>query len=80
MDDAFGYMEQHYNDEDRYALHYVTAREMYNIAKAIEAGEPGEDPNAYRNYRVTAPQYDSSAGAIEASDELQAMVTRTYRS
>ena len=46
-----------FNDGSRYCLHYVTAREMYNIAKAAEAGKTG-DPGAYRDFeitRVTAP-------------------------
>jgi hypothetical protein len=46
-----------FNDGSRYRLHYVTAREMYNIAKAAEAGKTG-DPGAYRDFeitRVTAP-------------------------
>ena len=40
-----------YNDGVRYKLHYVTAREMYNIIKAAERGlpgEPGEDPRPGR--------------------------------
>ena len=46
-----------FNDGSRYCLHYVTAREMYNIAKAAEAGKTG-DPGAYRDFeitRITAP-------------------------
>ena len=45
----FGYLEEKYNDGKDYKLHYVTAREMYNIVKAAEAGEPGE-PGEYRDY------------------------------
>jgi len=79
LDRGFAYMESRYNDESRYVLHYVTAREMYNIIKAAEAGEAGGDPNQYRNYRVSAPQYDFQAGLPEASEELKALVRRTYR-
>lgn len=46
-----------FNDGSRYRLHYVTAREMYNIVKAAEAGKSG-DPSAYRDFeirRVTEP-------------------------
>ena len=32
----------------------VTAREMYNIAKAAEEGEKGE-PGQYRNYEILPP-------------------------
>jgi len=51
MDQAFLYLESHYNDGKNYLLHYVTAREMYNIIKAAEAGESGS-PNDFRNYSI----------------------------
>lgn len=35
-------------------LHYVSAREMYNIIKAAEAGETGS-PNTWRDYLYTRP-------------------------
>ena len=78
MADAFSYLEQHYNDGKRYVLHYVTARELYNIVKAVEAAEPGENPDAYRNYRIAPPQYDTSGAVMEASEELRALVAKTY--
>jgi hypothetical protein len=37
-----------------FRLHYVTAREAYNIVKAAEAGESG-DPNDYRDYDIAPP-------------------------
>ena len=43
-----------YNDGQRFVLHYVTAREMYNIALAGMAGCSG-DPNAYRDYSLAPP-------------------------
>jgi len=46
LDKMFGYLEK------KYLLHYVTAREMYNIIKAAEAGEKGE-PGEYRDYLIT---------------------------
>ena len=36
-DKAFGYMEERYNDGKKYLLHYVTARQMYNCLKVLEA-------------------------------------------
>ena len=36
------------------ALHYVTAREMFNVARAAMDGKTG-DPNAYFDYVVTPP-------------------------
>ncbi|MFH1460566.1 MAG: hypothetical protein ABIG64_09405 [Candidatus Omnitrophota bacterium] len=50
----YDYLEQKYNDKKKYILHYVTAREMYNIVKAVEAGEGG-NPNLYRDYVI--PRY-----------------------
>lgn len=36
------------------SLHYVTAREAYNMVKAAEEGLEG-NPEAYRNYRIPPP-------------------------
>lgn len=43
-----------YDDRDRWTLHYVTAREMYNIAAAAMDGKDG-DPGAFRDYLVPPP-------------------------
>jgi hypothetical protein len=43
-----------YNDGREWVLHYVTAREMYNIAIAAMDGKSG-DPNAYRDYVLPPP-------------------------
>ena len=43
-----------YNDGVRWKLHYLTAREMYNMAMAAMHGESG-DPHAFRNYRLQPP-------------------------
>jgi len=40
-----------YNDGVNWKLHYVTAREMYNIVRAAEDGMGG-DPGGYRDYEV----------------------------
>ncbi|TCV97612.1 hypothetical protein EC912_101629 [Luteibacter rhizovicinus] len=53
------HLEQAYNDGDRYVLHYVTSREMYNIIKAAEAGETG-NPDAWRDYSLPPPPNRSS--------------------
>jgi hypothetical protein len=44
----------HYNDGKRFVLHYVTAREMFNIALAGMSGQCG-DPGEYRNFRLPPP-------------------------
>lgn len=51
MHDMYSYLEEKYNDGVYFKLHYVTAREMFNIIKAAEAGEKGE-PGEYRDYEV----------------------------
>lgn len=43
-----------YNDGVRWALHYVTAREMFNIAMAAMEGKTG-DPGAYRDHVLPPP-------------------------
>lgn len=50
----YSHLEQQYNDGTRHVLHYVTAREMYNIVKAAEAGLEG-NPNQYRDHVLPAP-------------------------
>jgi hypothetical protein len=42
-----------YHDRRRWVLHYVTAREMFNVASAAMDGKSG-DPSQYRDY-VHAP-------------------------
>jgi hypothetical protein len=47
-------LQSEFNDGARWRLHYVTAREMFNIAAAAMDGRAG-DPGAYRDYRITPP-------------------------
>ncbi len=54
VDRMFSYLEERYNDGQSYQLHYVTAREMYNIVKAAEAGMSG-NPGKYRNFILKPP-------------------------
>jgi len=49
LDRMFSYLEANYNDGKSYRLHYVSAREMYNIIKAAEAGKEG-NPGQFRDY------------------------------
>ncbi len=49
-------MEKHYNDGEKYRLHYMTTREAYNVIKAAEAGLKG-NPNDYRDYVLKPYQY-----------------------
>lgn len=56
MPALFTDLEQRYNDGVRHVLHYVTAREMYNIARAAEAGHAG-NPGAHRDFAIPRPRY-----------------------
>lgn len=79
MDEIFTHLETHYNDGRDFVLHYVTARELYNIIKAAEAGEPGANPALYRDYVVTRPVYDPTPDIAGASELLRAMVAKSYQ-
>lgn len=59
------HLEKRYNDGKRYALHYVTSRELYNIIKAAEAGETG-NPGDYRDYELPSPRRAREAVAQTA--------------
>jgi hypothetical protein len=51
-----------FNDGDRWRLHYVTAREMFNIAIAAMEGRDG-DPGHYRNHIIEPPPVSRQARA-----------------
>ncbi len=48
------YLRSRYNDGRHWVLHYVTAREMYNVAIAAMEGASG-DPCAFRDHVVPPP-------------------------
>lgn len=79
MEEILAHLEAHYNDGMYYRLHYVTAREMYNIIKALESGLPPEGVGDYRDYLVRPPVYDPSTTISGASAKLQSLIERTYR-
>lgn len=47
-------LNRDYNDGKHYNLHYVTARQAYNIVKAAEYGHTG-NPADYRDFRIAPP-------------------------
>jgi hypothetical protein len=59
MDRTLNFIENKYNDGKEYKLHYVTAREAYNIVKAAESGFKG-DPNIYRNFLIKPYKYNEN--------------------
>ena len=52
MDTFYNEIEEKYNDGENWKLHYTSAREMYNIIKAAEAGVNG-DPGQYRDFEIS---------------------------
>jgi hypothetical protein len=62
VDAMHDYLESTYNDGRDYVLHYVSAREMYNIAKAAEAGMTG-DPGRYRDFELPKPGHQTPTNA-----------------
>ena len=53
-----------YNDGQAFRLHYVTAREMYNIVKAAERGLEG-DPGQFRDLVLPPPAASAGNAASE---------------
>ena len=78
MEFIFEYLENKYNDGERYQLHYVSAREIYNVIKATEAGEPITSPDDYRDYLIKKPEYNGAINISNASDKLNNLVRKTY--
>ncbi len=50
-DRMYSCLEALFRDRVGYRLHYVTARELYNIIKAAEAGCEG-DPGDFRDFAI----------------------------
>lgn len=55
MDDFLSDIMDEYNDGRKHVLHFVTAREMYNIIKAAEGGLEGA-PGHFRNHVLVSNQ------------------------
>jgi hypothetical protein len=55
MEELLTHLETAYNDGTRYVLHYVTARDMFHIIRAAEAGMQG-NPHLYRRFEQPAHQ------------------------
>lgn len=54
---AFSHLGKTYNDKNKYALHYVTAREMYNLVKCAESGHDINNPSDARDYILSPYSY-----------------------
>jgi len=51
LDHALTYLETKYNDGAHYLLHYITAREAYNLTRAAVDRKTG-DPRQYYDYQI----------------------------
>jgi len=60
----YTYLERTFRDRAGYRLHYVTARELYNIVKAAEGGAEG-DPGEFRDALI-APYLNRPAAADDS--------------
>ncbi len=78
IDSIMTFLENNYNDGEEYYLHYATAREFYNMVKSLEGNGSVINPEGYRNYEISCPEYNSRAGSSEASQKLNRLVRRTY--
>lgn len=65
FDTALSHLERRYNDGQRYVLHYVTAREAYNLARAAASGAPG-DPAPYWDQPISRYLADGARVAASA--------------
>ena len=63
-EEMYGSLEARYRDQNGYRLHYVTARELYNIIKAAEAGKTG-DPSQYKDFSI--PPYHTHSATVKHS-------------
>jgi hypothetical protein len=71
-DRMFSHLEEQYG-RGPYRLHYLTAREAYNVVRAAEDGMIG-DPDAYRDYVVKPPLNSTrawTAGHEQPKDEAR---------
>jgi hypothetical protein len=56
IDSMLKFLEAEYNDDIKFCLHYVTAREMFNVIKAVEAGLT-EYLLSFRDFIIKPPVY-----------------------
>jgi hypothetical protein len=64
LDHLWTDLELRYNDGEHYRLHYVTAREAYNILRAAEDGREG-NAGLYRDYEIAPPWCRTGARLLQ---------------
>jgi hypothetical protein len=68
-DHLYTFLETHFRSGDDYRLHYVTARELFNIIKAAESGRVG-DPGQYRDFLI--PPYLNRPASVAQHESYHA--------
>ena len=71
LEAMFADAEARYNDGRRYRLHYLTAREMFNVVKATEANAPG-DIHALRDWLLPPPAHRQARTATPVTSGVLA--------
>jgi hypothetical protein len=66
FDETLTYMEHAYNDGRQYVLHYITAREAYNLARSAAEGATG-DPRDYLNAYIRPYQANTRGPRLNRS-------------
>ncbi len=66
MDEMLTLVEKKYRDNPGFRLHYMTAREAYNVARAAEAGMTG-NPYDYRDFVIKPYQYRIPVDTLKPS-------------
>ena len=66
-DRMHAYLEARFRDRPGFRLHYVTARQLYNVIKAVEAGCEG-DPDEYRDFIIPPYVNQSARGSARHGD------------
>jgi hypothetical protein len=59
IEEMYEYLGSRYNDGREFVLHYVSARELFNIVKAAEQGKSG-NPGAYRDFLLPPPRFTAA--------------------
>ena len=71
MQRMWQHLEHRCNDGHHWRLHYVSAREMFNIVRAAEDGRSGS-PHQYRDYAILPPHARGRTyPSIESSEEYK---------
>jgi hypothetical protein len=71
-DRMYSCLEREYRDKRGVSLHYVTARELYNIIKAAESGKGG-NPGEYRNFKIPPYRTHEDVRTLDDSNKAAAI-------